>query len=71
MEKAAKTDPKIKKRVDQYLMGYPMAYYDLANDPDQRDNADPPARAPGRDQAAAGHPDELHGHDQGPAVGQL
>jgi len=38
MEEAAKTDPKIKKRVDQYTIGYPMAFYDLVKDPDQRDN---------------------------------
>ena len=38
MEKAGETDAKIKKRVDQYVVGYPMAFYDLANDPDQREN---------------------------------
>jgi len=39
MEAAAKTDPRIKKRVEQYTLGYPMAFYDLAADPDQRENA--------------------------------
>ena len=39
MEEAAKTNPRIKKRVDQYLIGYPMAFYDLVADPDQRENA--------------------------------
>jgi N-sulfoglucosamine sulfohydrolase len=38
MEEAANTDAKIKRRVDQYTIGYPMAFYDLATDPDQRDN---------------------------------
>jgi len=38
MQEAAKTDPRIKKRVDQYAIGYPMAFYDLVADPDQRDN---------------------------------
>lgn len=38
MVEAAKTDPRIKKRVDQYVIGYPMAYYDLEKDPDQREN---------------------------------
>jgi N-sulfoglucosamine sulfohydrolase len=38
MVEAAKNDPKIKKRVDQYTIGYPMAFYDLAADPDQREN---------------------------------
>lgn len=39
MEEAAKTNPRIKKRVDQYVIGYPMAFYDLEKDPDQRENA--------------------------------
>ena len=39
MEDAAKTDPRIKKRVDQYTIGFPMAFYDLVSDPDQRENA--------------------------------
>jgi N-sulfoglucosamine sulfohydrolase len=38
MEEAAKTNPRIKKRVDQYASGYPMAFYDLEKDPDQREN---------------------------------
>ena len=39
MEAAAASDPKIKKRVEQYTVGYPMAFYDLVADPDQRENA--------------------------------
>jgi N-sulfoglucosamine sulfohydrolase len=35
---AAETNPRIKKRVDQYVVGYPMAFYDLEKDPDQREN---------------------------------
>lgn len=38
MVEAAKTNPRIKKRVDQYVFGYPMAFYDLEKDPDQREN---------------------------------
>jgi N-sulfoglucosamine sulfohydrolase len=38
MEEAAQTNPRIKKRVEQYLSGYPMAFYDLVADPDQREN---------------------------------
>ena len=38
MQAAARTNPKIQKRVDQYTIGYPMAFYDLVTDPDQRDN---------------------------------
>ena len=38
MVEAAKTDPRIKKRVDQYTFGYPMAFYDQVADPDQREN---------------------------------
>jgi N-sulfoglucosamine sulfohydrolase len=38
MEAAAKTNPKIQKRIEQYTIGYPMAFYDLTTDPDQRDN---------------------------------
>ena len=38
MVEAAKTNPRIKKRVDQYVVGYPMAFYDLEKDPDQREN---------------------------------
>jgi N-sulfoglucosamine sulfohydrolase len=38
MEEAAETNPRIKKRVDQYAVGYPMAFYDLEKDPDQREN---------------------------------
>jgi N-sulfoglucosamine sulfohydrolase len=39
MAEAGKTDPRIQKRVDQYTIGYPMAFYDLVADPDQRENA--------------------------------
>ena len=46
MEAAAQTDARMKKRVDQYAIGYPMAFYDLVADPDQRENAiDHPAHA--------------------------
>jgi N-sulfoglucosamine sulfohydrolase len=47
MEAAAETNPRIKKRVDQYVLGYPMAFYDLEKDPDQRENeiANPAYRA--------------------------
>jgi N-sulfoglucosamine sulfohydrolase len=38
MVEAAKTNPRLKKRVDQYVSGYPMAFYDLEKDPDQREN---------------------------------
>ncbi len=38
MAAAAQTNPRIKKRVDQYILGYPMAFYDLVTDPDQREN---------------------------------
>jgi N-sulfoglucosamine sulfohydrolase len=38
MEAAAQSDPKIRKRVEQYVAGYPMAFYDLEKDPDQREN---------------------------------
>ena len=38
MEEAATTNPRISKRVDQYVVGYPMAFYDLEKDPDQREN---------------------------------
>ncbi|CAN5728475.1 sulfatase [soil metagenome] len=43
MDEAAKGNPKLKSRVDQYIFGYPMAFYDLEKDPDQRVNliADP------------------------------
>ena len=39
MENAAKTNPRIKARVDQLVIGFPMAFYDLVADPDQRINA--------------------------------
>jgi len=39
MEDAAESNPRIKKRVEQYTVGYPMAFYDLVADPDQRENA--------------------------------
>lgn len=38
MVEAAKTNPRLKKRVEQYVFGYPMAFYDLEKDPDQREN---------------------------------
>jgi N-sulfoglucosamine sulfohydrolase len=38
MRKAAETDPRIAARVDQYILGIPLAFYDLAADPDQRVN---------------------------------
>jgi N-sulfoglucosamine sulfohydrolase len=38
MQEAARTDPKIQKRVEQYTVGFPMAFYDLVADPDQREN---------------------------------
>lgn len=39
MVTAAQTDPRIQARIDQYVIGYPMAFYDLVKDPDQRVNA--------------------------------
>ncbi len=39
MAQAGETDPKVKRRVDQYTLGHPMAFYDLTRDPDQRENA--------------------------------
>jgi N-sulfoglucosamine sulfohydrolase len=38
LAEAAKTDPRIKARVDQYLLGTPLALYDLQSDPDERVN---------------------------------
>jgi len=38
MLEAAKTDQKIAARCNQYLMGLPLAFYDLKNDPGQRHN---------------------------------
>jgi N-sulfoglucosamine sulfohydrolase len=38
MKKAAETDPRIAARVDQYILGIPLAFYDLSVDPDQRVN---------------------------------
>ena len=38
MRKAAEADPRIAARVDQYILGIPLAFYDLAVDPDQRVN---------------------------------
>ncbi|MDO7835771.1 sulfatase [Sphingobium sp. HBC34] len=51
MVKAAETDPRIAMRVRQYVMGYPMALYDLAADPGQRRNLidDPAYRAKGEE----------------------
>ncbi|GBH29249.1 sulfatase family protein [Sphingobium xenophagum] len=47
MAKAAETDARIAARVKQYVMGYPMALYDLEADPGQRNNliADPAYKA--------------------------
>lgn len=39
MKEAAETNPRIKRRIEQYTIGYPMAFYDLVADPDQRENA--------------------------------
>ena len=39
MAEAAKTDAGIAARVKQYIYGFPMAFYDLEKDPDQRVNA--------------------------------
>ncbi|HEY1120910.1 MAG TPA: sulfatase/phosphatase domain-containing protein, partial [Haloferula sp.] len=36
--KAAKSDPAISSRLDQYIKGLPLALYDLEKDPDQRRN---------------------------------
>jgi N-sulfoglucosamine sulfohydrolase len=38
MAKAAETDPRVKARVEQFIMGTPMAFYDLHEDPGQRVN---------------------------------
>ena len=38
MARAAEDDAKIAARVRQYIMGIPLAFYDLENDPDQRIN---------------------------------
>lgn len=38
LESAAQTVPKIAARVEQYVIGVPLAFYDLANDPSQRHN---------------------------------
>lgn len=38
LRKAAETDARIAARVDQYILGVPLAFYDLAVDPDQRVN---------------------------------
>ena len=35
---AARSDPRIKARVDQYIIGTPLAFFDLENDPDERIN---------------------------------
>ncbi|MEF2074583.1 sulfatase family protein [Consotaella aegiceratis] len=44
MSKAAETDPVIAARVDQYVYGVPLAFYDLQKDPGQRRNViDEPA----------------------------
>jgi N-sulfoglucosamine sulfohydrolase len=43
---AGMTDPRIKARVDQFVVGTPLAFYDLTTDPDERQNliADPSRR---------------------------
>lgn len=38
MAEAAKTDGKIQTRVDQYIKGTPLAFYDRQTDPDERTN---------------------------------
>jgi len=38
MKRAAQSDPRIKARVQQYVDGYPIAFYDLKQDPGQRVN---------------------------------
>lgn len=44
LEEAAASDPEIRKRLDQYLKGLPLALYDLEKDPAQRHNViDDPA----------------------------
>lgn len=39
LAQAGRTDPRIQSRVDQYIKGFPLAFYDLVKDPDQRVNA--------------------------------
>lgn len=38
MAEAARTDPQMAARVDQYVLGVPLALYDMATDPGQRVN---------------------------------
>jgi N-sulfoglucosamine sulfohydrolase len=38
LAEAAKSDPRIKARVEQYVAGTPLAFYDLERDPDERNN---------------------------------
>lgn len=38
MAEAAKTDTKIESRVEQFIKGTPLAFYDSKNDPDERTN---------------------------------
>ncbi|MCI0463936.1 MAG: sulfatase [Gemmataceae bacterium] len=38
LAEAAKSDPRIKARVEQYTAGTPLAFYDLERDPDERNN---------------------------------
>ena len=46
MKKAAETDPAIAARIEQYVFGIPLAFYDLVADPGQRRNRiDDPACA--------------------------
>ena len=65
---AARSDPRIEARVDQYITGTPLSFYDLENDPDERTNLiDDPQSRPEVEQA----PDALarpHGADGRPPV---
>src|SRR5439155_8849068 len=38
LAEAAKTDPRIKARVEQYTLGTPLSFFDLERDPDERVN---------------------------------
>jgi N-sulfoglucosamine sulfohydrolase len=53
LDAAGATDPRIRARVDQYLIGTPLSFFDLTSDPDERKNliADP-ARRPEIDRLA-------------------
>lgn len=47
LAEAARTDPRIKARVEQFVAGTPLSFFDLTKDPDERANriADPAYRA--------------------------